>query len=89
MLGSFALLVPRFPGLKGNRGRAARDEPSPAADRRGAEQRNARFWPGGAEAGPPSPTACTFPAGPSVPKGRHTIRVGGVGLDGSEVSRCA
>lgn len=27
--GSLALLVPRFPGLKGNRGRAARDQPSP------------------------------------------------------------
>lgn len=60
VLGSLALLVPRFLGLKGNRGRAAGDTPSPAADRRGAERRNARFWPGGAGAGPPSPTACTF-----------------------------
>lgn len=46
-LGCVALLVPRFLGSSESRGPAARDEPSPAADRRWAERRNARFRRGG------------------------------------------
>lgn len=91
--GSWAVLPfdSAFPGVEGeSRVPVARDEPSPAGDRRWAEQRNARFWRGGS-GGRASElsTACTSAARLSSGGGRHAVRVGGFGLDGDRVSWCA